>query len=414
MSESLKNLLDRQATSVAFKPPDLEAIARTGGRRIRRRRTATVLAAVSTVVAVVLGGAIVLRGGADGPPRVPASPWPSDAVSWAFGTTIYVATGAGTDEIEVGHEVRSYVRTATGFVVMDGTDAVYSVTQLGVTPIGQVNDTLPNNTAYQRLVANSSGTLVGWVDEAASPGSLTVRIYDAVLVRPGTSRAPLTTPDVHVLPGVLLFAIDDRTAYWRTYEGVHQVDLDTRTDRLIVSREDVVPGDAIYSFEVYSAENGVLAFSPNDDGTVLAGPSVEGARELHDFSDVRDTSGLTDPVRLSPTGAWLSFGVLEIESASEDQIRFQRGTPMVFDASTGELITLSIPGDPLVAIPSVWLDDNTVQVVVPIGLDSQPPHVTGVVLYRCELPDATCEVATEIGPPLPRFIAMPDGRWTGP
>ncbi len=233
MSESLKNLLHERVTSVAFKPPDIAAITRAGGRRLRRRRivaglaTAVVVALAGSVAAVVAGGGTEHR-----PPPLPAGPWPA-GVSWAFDTTIYVGTDAGIEEIEVGHEVHAYVRTATGFVVLDETDAVYSVTEDGVTPIGQMNDTLPDNTDEQRLVVNSSGTLVGWVDEAASPESLTVRIYDPV---DGSTRdfpGPLTTPDVHAL---VLFAIDDRTAYWRTYEGVHQVDVDTRSDRLIVAR----------------------------------------------------------------------------------------------------------------------------------------------------------------------------------
>ncbi len=284
MTESLKNLLHERVTSVAFKPPDIQAISRAGGRRLRRRRivallaTAAVVALAGSVATVVVG-----RGTEHPPPPLPASP--ADAVSWAFDTTIFVGTDAGIEEIEVGHEVSAYVRTAIGFVILDRTDAVYSVTEDGVMPIGQVNDTLPDNTDEQRLVVNSSGTLVGWVDEKASPESLTVRIYDTVHGSIRDFPGPLTTPDVHAL---VLFAIDNRTAYWRTYEGVHQVDVDTRSDRLIVAREDVSPGDAIYSFEVYSAEHGVLAFSPDDDRTVFVGQSVKDAIEVNNFREARD------------------------------------------------------------------------------------------------------------------------------
>ena len=231
MSEALKDLLHQQATSVAFRPPDLETIAHAGDRRIRRRRTATILAAVSAVVVVVLGGVVALRNVPGGPPPMPAGPWPSSAVTWAFDTTIYVATDAGTDTVEVGHDVRSFVRTATGFVVLDETDAVYSVTGLGVTRIGQMHDTQPNNTDQQRLVVNSRGTLVGWVDEAASPGSLVLRIYDA---RSGLSRDIPGGPVSE--DGVNFFAMDDRTAYWRMPDGLHEVNVDTGDDRLILAR----------------------------------------------------------------------------------------------------------------------------------------------------------------------------------
>ena len=86
MSESLKTMLHQQATSVAFRPPDLEAIAHTGGRRIRRRRAATVVAAVSAVMVVVVGGVVALRNAPGGGPPVtlPAGPWPSDSVTWAL------------------------------------------------------------------------------------------------------------------------------------------------------------------------------------------------------------------------------------------------------------------------------------------------------------------------------------------
>jgi hypothetical protein len=436
MSESVKNLLHQQVTSIAFKPPDIQAITRAGGRRLRRRRIVALLATVAAVALAGSAAAVVVGGGTEHrPPPIPASPWRTDAVSWAFGTTIYVGTDAGIEEIEVGHEVRAYVRSATGFVVLDGTDAVYSITEDGVTPIGQVNDTLPDNTDVQRLVVNSSGTLVGWVDEAASPESLTVRIYDTVYGSTRDFPGPLTTPDVHELPGVLLFAIDDRTAYWRTYEGVHQVDLDTRSDRLIVAREDVSPGDAIYSFEVYSAEHGVLAFSPDDDRTMFAGPSVKDAIELHNFREVTPEapepqagepeiiSGHTDPVRLSPTGTWLSFGTFNalatpVGDPKDGGAEFSdmRLMPAVLDAATGERVNLAIPGHPALALPSVWLDDNTLQVV---WFETAPSQVGGVptrvVFYECSIPDGMCQVGAELGPPFDESFmpVLPDGRWYG-
>jgi hypothetical protein len=299
-------------------------------------------------------------------------------------------------------------------------------------PVGQANDSLPDNTDEQRLVVNSSGTLVGWVDESASPGSLTVRIYDMVSGSTRDFPGPLTTPDVHAL---VLFAIDNRTAYWRTYEGVHQVDLDTRSDRLIVAREDVSPGDAIYSFEVYSAEHGVLAFSPDHDRTFFAGRSVEDAKELYNFREATPEtrepqtgepeiiSGHTDPVRLSPTGTWLSFGTFSATATpkgdpreGDAEISDTRLTPVVLDAATGERLNLAIPGHPAFALPSVWLDDNTVQVVWFETVPSKSAGVpTRVVFYECSVPDGTCQVGAELGPPFDESFtpAFPDGRWYG-
>ena len=430
MSESLKTLLHRQATSVAFKSPDLESIVRASNRRIRRRR---MVAALVTVVAVGLAGggtAAIVAGAGDDPPPPPASPWPADAVSWAAGSTIHVGT---TDTIEVGHEVRAYVRTATGFVVLDDTDAVYSVIGAGVSRIGQVHDSLPDNTDEQRLVADSSGTLVGWVDEAALPDSLAVRIYDPITGSTTDIPMPLTTPDVHQLPGVMLFAIEDRTAYWRTYEGVHEYHLDSGDDRLIVDRWKTSPSHAIYSYEVYSAENGVLAFTPDDDERIFAGPSVEDAIELIDFREYESdlpipedlqgreaeviTSGI-DPIRLSPTGGWLSFGLFEAVAVRAGdpndggaEISAQRITPIAVDTSTGERVTLAIP-DTMAGMPTVWLDDTTVQVVA-FTVDAERPVPTSAVLYACSVTEASCRSLAQIDLSGTQFVAFPDGRWYG-
>ena len=94
----------------------------------------------------------------------------------------------------------------------------------------------------------------------------------------------------------------------------------------------------------------------------------------------------------------------------------------VYDLATGEHVTLALPGDPPLAIPSVWLDDATLMVVRlsgPLGGDSGgSPGDLGLTLYRCTMPDASCELATEIGAgdssePSAEPV-LPDGRWYGP
>jgi DNA-directed RNA polymerase specialized sigma24 family protein len=417
--ESFRAVLHRQATTVDVRPPDLEAIRRAGGRRLRSRYVAAAIATL-TAIAVGVAGAILLPdGGKERRLPVPPGPWPSDAVSWASGTSIYVATALGTEEIEVGHEVHAYVRTVTGFVVLDETDAVFSVTAVGVDQIGQVHDTRPGNTDQQRLVANTDGTLAGWVDEAASRGRLTMRVYDAVHGEardfPGPG-APLTDD------GAVFFAIDDRTGYWRGPVGLFAVDLDTGAQRVVLGEAELAIPDDIYSFELYSAQNGVLAFSPDDDGTFFAGRSIDDARELQDFTEVRGVGGHTDPVRLSPTGAWLSFGVVEVLQAAvvnrgpEDRRAFKIETmsPVVFDTATGEQRTLTIPGDPLLAFPVVWLDSSTLQVASFTTEAERPDIPTSVVFYKCPLTDAICEVVAEVGPPILATVALPGGRWYGP
>jgi hypothetical protein len=267
-------------------------------------------------------------------------------------------------------------------------------------------------------VANADGTLAGWVDEEASRGRLTMRVYDAVYGEardfPGPG-APLADD------GAVFFAIDDRTGYWRGPVGLFAVDLDTGAQRVVLGGAELAIADEIDSFELYSAQNGVLAFSPNDDGTFFAGRSIDDARELHDFADVGGERGHTDPVRLSPTGAWLSFGVVEVLQAAEVNrgpedrraFKIEQISPVVFDTATGEQRTLTIPGDPLLAFPLVWLDSTTLQ-VVSFTVEAERPDIpTGVVLYECPLIDAICQVVAEVGPPIPETVALPGGRWYG-
>jgi hypothetical protein len=425
-------MLHEQATSVAFKPPDLPGITRAGTRRIRRRRAVTTLSVVGTVLAVAIAGAGIAslrEKPAPVPVRpIPMAPWPLDAVTWADGSTIHVGA---TQTIDVGHTVVAYVRTVTGFVVLDETDAVYSITANGVDPIGQAYDTVPDNSDWQLLAVDSSGMLVGWVDELATPDGLAVRIYDPI---DGTTQDypfPSTTPDAHTLPGVELQAIDDGTAYWRTYEGVHQVDLDSGADVLIVDRANVSPPDRIYSYQIYSAENGVLAFIDDDAGDLVfrVGQSIEDAVVLYDFGtattdlpepqgDQEVIIGHIDPVRLSPNGTWLSFGQAEalatpVGDPQEGGAEFSewRVAPIVLDTATGQRIPLDVPGHPAFAITSVWLDTDTVQVLwfeAPLPTLAEP---TIARLYECTLPAGTCVVATEFEQPIPARIALPDGRW---
>src|SRR5262245_9088002 len=269
MTEYLKSVLDREATSVAFKPPDLQTIARAGDRRIRRRWAAA-LAGVA-VVTLAAGVVVVSNGQGDQTQTVASDPWPAGPASWAIGSTIH----AGPDTIDVGRVVRAYVHTTVGFAVVDDADDVYSVTADGVSHIGHLTATRPNNLDQQRLVSDPRGTLVGWVGEDP-PGTRTMFVHDQAS---GTTRSyPVSGPQP--VEDALFFAIDDRTAYWRMSWSVYAVDLDTGQERLITA------GPA-YDFEIYSVEDGMLAFSPNADTTFFVGTSVQDARKLVDFSASR-------------------------------------------------------------------------------------------------------------------------------
>jgi hypothetical protein len=203
----------------------------------------------------------------------------------------------------------------------------------------------------------------------------------------------------------VFFAIGDRTGYWRTPTGVVAVDLDSGRERQVVRITD----DRVYDFEVYSVENGVIAFTPLRDEVILAGRSVEGARELLDFRN-RPSEGMTDPVRLSPTGAWLSLGVAEVATAAEETFTIDRITPEVYDAVTGERVTLDHPAGSL-AIPGVWLDDDTLQVLVFHGAIGPSLVVQGAALCACTVPSGSCEIAAEFGDVDLPSLMLPEGRY---
>lgn len=395
MTESLKTVLDREASSVAFAPPDVDAIARAGRRRARRRRGAAALAGI-VAVALVGGGAVVLAGGGDGESVVASGDGSGAVVSWAVGSTIHV----GGDTIEAGQPIRAYVRTSVGFVVLDDVDTVWSVTDDGVTEIGRMTSPQPDNLDQQLLASDPGGSLAGWVGEDPS-GDVMVETYDQ---ETGESRS-FPVPGARPPNDSVLFAIDDRTGYWRTPTGVVAVDLDSGRERQVVRITD----DRVYDFEVYSAENGVIAFSPLHDEVILAGRSVEGTRELLDFRN-RPSEGMTDPVRLSPTGAWLSLGVAEVASATEETSTIYRITPDVYDVVTGERVPLDHPAGSL-AIPGVWLDDDTLQLLVFHGAIGPSPVVQGAALHACTVPSGSCEIAAELGDVDIRGVVLPEGRY---
>ncbi|HZN74487.1 MAG TPA: hypothetical protein VFC00_22695 [Micromonosporaceae bacterium] len=388
MTESLKSLLEQQAAAVAFKPPDLDAIARDNHRRVLRRRAVTALACAAAV-AVVAGTAVVLLAPAKRPPDVLAEPRATDGVTWAVGSTIH----DGDRTIEVGHPVRALVPTSVGFVTIDGGNNVFSVTNRGVTQIGQAVAVPSDGTEYVRLFSDPRGTLAGWI--GVGPSSLVMQVHDQATGQTRSYEIGGAAPPV-------FFAIDDRTAYWRNAprDGVFAVDLDTGAERQLAS------GDQARNLEIWSVENGVLVFSrdrqPRGNLTsIRVGRSIDDAREFT-FSENAEAS---HAVRLSPGGAWLTYLLYEFNGPPQhDDVR--AFLAQVRDADTGDLIRLQLP-QPSFAVPVVWLDETTLQFLV---LGPQRAN-----MYTCRVPEGSCDVAADLPAAAVEGsnLVLPTGGWIG-
>jgi hypothetical protein len=90
---------------------------------------------------------------------------------------------------------------------------VYSITDQGVTQIGQAAPAPRDGREYVRLVSDARGTLAGWI--AAEQSGLVLRVHDQAT---GQTRA-YDTDGASLPAGAVFFAIDGRTAYWRIAHG---------------------------------------------------------------------------------------------------------------------------------------------------------------------------------------------------
>jgi hypothetical protein len=148
---------------------------------------------------------------------------------------------------------------------------------------------------------------------------------------------------------------------------------------------------------------------------VQAGPSVEGGRMLVRHGPTELTQE-TPPIRLSPTGSWLSLGLVHLDRVAGVSTA---DTADVYNTGTGEHVALDVrldaPDDSTVAIPVRWLDDVTVQVLAAVGdrpWDDAPTAVH-LTLHRCAVPAGTCQQAVDLGtvePVADLLPVLPDGR----
>jgi len=379
MSVDLRAVLEDRADAVRLPPPDVPGIVVEASRRRRRRRrrVVTVTAAV-VVLAVVVAGAVALLGPTRGRSSVDTGGGVADGVTWSRGSVIHV----GPDHIDVGFTVHGFVRTSSGFAVMDAEQSVWSVTDAGEHRIGEVGD-------QRRLVADPNGTLVAWVGPANE-----LVVYDHLAGRARGFADPSGDPGDG---GVL--AMDRRTVYWRSSKGLDAVDADTGTVTHLTRGR----------LQLFDAKNSVLAFS---DATrdLKVGTSLANATPIVAWS--LDPHGGDEPVVLSPTGRWAAVAHIRVTGPGDKPDIDAHLN--VYDVHTGATTTLRLPGGPWVAVPSVWLGDATLQV---LGLFGDPPFTGDTVdpsLFTCRLPSGSCRRVATVGRVGTGFgvATLPDGRWS--
>ena len=341
MTEKLKTLMDESA-EVQFAAPDLDAIVTAGDRTVRRRRVG-VGAAGLAAAAVVAGGVVALVGGDDGRTVVADGPAPLTGITWASDGALHTPEGAAYD---VGHPIAAYVRTTEGYAFTDGEGSVFSFIDGTVRRIGTISPDHP------RLVSDSEGSLVGWVDPRG-PGFVVVDLATGQ-----ESRFGMADPDMGELADeadpFYFYAIDGRTAYVRDSRGAIAVGIDDDQVR-------VIDADARNGFDIGGVANGLVAFS--------GGQSLKIGRTPEDATVIPGTWG--SDVAFSPDARWVSIDADE---------------PMVFDVRTGEQVRMDVGGRPF-ATGFEWLDDHT------LVMAASPKMVGPLQLLTCQVPAGTCEVS---------------------
>jgi hypothetical protein len=380
MTGQLRNLLEERADSVAFAPPDVRDIVAEAERRVRRRRSRRLVGSAAALALVVLvGGGITALSALRHPSDVSTGGGLADPVTWSRGSVIH----AGPDRIDVGFTIHGFVRTSSGFVLMDVGRGVWSVTDGRRERVGEVGE-------QRRVVADRNGTLAAWID----PGS-TLVVHDQVA---GTTRS-FPDPGGRV-DGAGVLAMDGDVVYWRSSRGLVKVDLATGAVTPLTTGR----------IQLFDAKNAVLAFA---DATrdLKVGHSLQDASPLVAWS--LDPHGGDEPVVLSPTGRWAAVAHIRVTGPGDDPDIDAHLN--VYDVRMRAPTTLRLPGGPWVAVPSVWLGDATIQV---LGLFGDPPFEGDTVdptLFTCSMPSGRCKRAATVGRVGAGYAVatLPDGRFTG-
>jgi hypothetical protein len=367
MTGLLKETMREQADAQAPPAIDVESLARAGDRRMRRSRLTTGLAAagVAGILAIgtVLGPQLVGDDGTTDDSLVAgtggstAGAFVERLPTYAIDDVIYY----GNTPLDVGQRVESFVQTDDGFVYATIDGQIHLADDTTNAPIGH---TSPDG-LY--LKADDTGSLVAWVEFSAGQAPELV-VYNTADRKEVVRTDEGTRPDMQSFrdtDSVYVYAVDDRTVYWRNEDGLVALDVETRSSTVL--RADATP------FDISDVANGHVAHQVFEDEN-------EGSTGLYVSTD------LSRPGRPFPSGweGYLSPGARYISTDQADELA-------VYDVATREDVTPDTLGYEFVGAYA-WLDDSTVTMIgiQSLGRGSQP-----IDILTCEVPLGACKVTAE-------------------
>jgi hypothetical protein len=350
MTETLTRILHDRADGARLDPVDLDAVTRAGVRVVRRRR----LGAAAAVLAVGIVGMVGVTGlgGADRRSADVTSPPVSTnaTVTWVTGTHLHAASNlrdgwSSTFNVDLGHPISAYVRTAEGYVVTDG-QHIWSYVDGKVSQVDTVEGSFPSSTF--RMVGDTDGSLAAWPSR-----------HGPVVLDQATgklTRIPETTQ-------LQVISVDGRSVYLGAQGHAIAIDVDTQQATLV----DKFNNDA---------DGNDASLIAAQDGTYL-GYDLKG-----------------DPVARTRADVWmtLSFDQRSALTLSPDGDRAVVGDVMTpgpvsaYDLRDGSQGAVP-PTDSYLAYPYEWLDDDT---VVMLSLATEDADYR---LITCTMSELSCEVA---------------------
>lgn len=319
MTETLKDMMAVRADASPGPDIDIQAVMRDGQRRMWRRRAVGGTTVCAAVAAVALVAPAVMSGSGDGTGIAGSGGFETRKVTYAAGSTIHY----GNQEIEVPHEVRSFVQTDDGFVFADADDTVYFTN-------GQDTEAIGHAGVFTQLFSDDSGSYVAWVeiDDGERPETV---VYDtragAEVLRTDEGNGPgpgyLQDYDTPRIEG-----LDAETVYVRNSDGVVAIELSTGGASIVIPPES----DDMLS-DVAKRQ---LARSDPAFGTVVN----------------------IDPDANAPRFPDLTYGDLSPSAVHMVAGSTKTGRLRVVEVDSGRDVTPTLPSGDWTSMP-FWVDDDS-------------------------------------------------------